>query len=221
MSPIPVPRLGSHALFGGDFYTQALGDWQVSWESLGLHRLWCHQTRENARHTVCVVMFNPGSLSGDGKDLAKDTTLRFIRNAMPDTAATLVLNLFTRATPDPVDLLSNWSERDCEKFDITAFQSKKIDALIYAYGDIGQNESKNHRFKSLIQDRIRKVKEVLGKFPQLTLPEILITKKLGNPKHPKHWNILQQIEVVKGELASLLHKDFSADTLADLPIDDG
>jgi hypothetical protein len=85
MPPIPKQKLGSHAMFGGQHYTRPLDEWQISWESIGAHRLWCHQTRKDAVHTVCVVMFNPGSLSGDGKNLKKDTTLGFVRKAMPDS----------------------------------------------------------------------------------------------------------------------------------------
>lgn len=191
-------------MFGGTYCTQTLGEWQISWESVGLHRLWCHQTRRDAKHTVCVVMFNPGSLSGDGKHLTKDTTLRFIRNAMPDTAAALILNLFTRATPDPSDLIANWHERDCDGFDITVFRSKPIDALVYAYGDIGQAGTKNLLLKSAIRRRIDEIEEVLENIPQLQLPEILITQKHGNPMHPKPWNLKRQIEIVKAGLAALL-----------------
>lgn len=191
-------------MFGGTYYTRTLGEWQISWESAGLHRLWCHQTRRDAKHTVCVVMFNPGSLSGDGKNLTKDATLRFIRNAMPDTAAALILNLFTRATPDPSELIANWHERDCGAFDITVFRSKPIDALVYAYGDIGQAGTRSRLRKSEIRQRIGEIEEVLENITQLQLPEILMTQKLGNPVHPKQWNLKQQIEVVKDGLTALL-----------------
>lgn len=87
------PKLGERAMFGGQLYSaEDFEGWNITWESHGPHRLWCHQFRGEPTHLVCIVMFNPGSLSGQGDDLSKNDTLGIIRSTMPDTAAAIVLN---------------------------------------------------------------------------------------------------------------------------------
>ena len=63
----------------GIVHSQKLDSWLVSWESEGKYRHWCHQTKEGFTKNLLVVMFNPGSLSGDGKNLKRDTTLKILR----------------------------------------------------------------------------------------------------------------------------------------------
>jgi hypothetical protein len=84
------------------------------------------------------------------------------------------------------------------------FQSKPIDAVVYAYGDIGQGGAKNRKWQSVIRQRIAEIQKVLSHFPQLALPDELITQKLRNPMHPKQWNIRKQYEVLKTGISLLL-----------------
>lgn len=193
-------------MFGGQLYRLPIEGWHVSWESVGAHRLWCYQSRGNDTHLVCVVMFNPGSLSGDGKGLAKDDTLRIIRSAMPDGTAVLVLNLFTLATPKPPELFLRWDERISTEFEITPFQSLPIDALVYAFGDLGQSGKQNRQFGDAVRERIAEITEAMRTVPRLELPAILVSQA-RNPKHPKHWKLHKQIGVVKDLLDAHIHAE--------------
>jgi len=97
----------------GKVYSHELDGWLVSWESESEYRHWCHQTNENFVENLLVVMFNPGSLSGDGKNLRKDTTLRILREVCgPAGVNPFVVNLFDYASPSPDELFSNWEKRD-------------------------------------------------------------------------------------------------------------
>ncbi len=120
----------SAAIFGGEVYQRDYEGWQIAWESIGRHRLWCSQSRPDATHTACVVMFNPGSLSGTGDGLANDDTLRILRRATPPSTSTLILNLFTLATPDPSILFEQWEQRDCPGFSIDRFRASVIDSVV-------------------------------------------------------------------------------------------
>ncbi len=203
MPKITPPKLGTRAIFGGTLYpAREYEGWQIAWESHGAHRLWCHQFRAEPKHLVCVVMFNPGSLSGDGAGLAKDDTLRIIRSAMPDTAAALVLNLFTLATPKPTVLFDQWSKRDCSAFKLAPLLANRIDAVVFAYGDGGQDRNE---CRETVRTRIVEIRAAFRSTPVAELPEVL-TSKLGNPKHPKHWKIKELIPTVKAAIARLLAK---------------
>lgn len=186
----------SAALFGGMVYQRDYEGWQIAWESIGRHRLWCSQSRPETTHTACVVMFNPGSLSGTGDGLAKDDTLRILRSAIPPNTSTLILNLFTLATPDPSILFEQWDQRDCANFSIDRLRANVIDSVVWAYGDGGQDPKRNRIFGESVRARIASIRSALAGYPAVTLPEPLISKR-GNPKHPKHWRLLRQIDNVK------------------------
>jgi Protein of unknown function (DUF1643) len=195
--------LGRSALFGGEYYSGSIEGWQVAWESVDSHRLWCHQTREKARHLVCVVMFNPGSLSGDGSNLSRDDTLRIVRSAMPDACSVLVVNLFTLAAPNPSDLFDQWDSRQSSAFDITRFQSEKIDLVVYAYGDIGQTGKTKQLYGKHIRQRVQEIADAFKGIPILELPQALISGA-KNPKHPKHWKLGKHIPTIKSTIEAFL-----------------
>lgn len=196
---------GSVALFGGVRYAKEIRGWRVAWESHGKHRLWCHQTCGVPAHLVCVVMFNPGSLRGDGASLARDATLRIIRSALPDRAAALVLNLFTLAAPKPDDFFKGWAERDYARFALAPFRSMPIDAVVYAYGDVGQDSKRNRDFdcRTQVRARITEVKEALSTFRTVQTPKALITAS-KNPMHPSQWQRRKQIPTMRNAIRSCL-----------------
>lgn len=198
-------KVGTQSVFGGMLYQKDIEGWQVAWESIGPHRLWCYQFRGEPKHLLCVVMFTPGSLSGDGRELSKDDTLRIIRSAMPENAAALVLNLFTFATPKPDVFFEQWADRDCCDFNIAAFRTMPIDAVVFAYGDGGQDRKRNrdYNYREPVLARITRLRDAMSGFPIVKTPQELISA-IGNPKHPKHWKVLRQIENVKSEISRCL-----------------
>ena len=72
-------RLSNEAMFGGNTHTKNYDGWYVIWESLNENRFWCSQEHHSNSSFVAVVMLNPGSLSGNGENLSRDTTLRIMR----------------------------------------------------------------------------------------------------------------------------------------------
>ena len=96
------------SLMGGNIYSVLLDDWEISWESQKEYRHWCIQKKTDNKKTLLVIMFNPGSLSGDGKNLSRDTTLRVLREVCGNAGFNqLILNLFDYANPKTAPLFSN------------------------------------------------------------------------------------------------------------------
>ena len=126
---------------------------------------------------------------------------------MPDTAAALVLNLFTFAGM-PEEFFDNWINRDCSAFQITPFLTMPINAVVFAYGDAGQDPKEPERHEKcskIVRARIAELHSAFGVFPMVALPTILNTK-LKNPKHPKHWKTLKQIPSVKEQITNCLRR---------------
>lgn len=181
------------AQFGGSLHERTVNCWRVTWEAKGPHRLWCFQSSGVTKRVVCVVAFNPGSLSGAGENLSRDTTLRNIRDAMPDGTGTLVLNLFTLATPNPPNLFDNWDNRDCRGFQFSQLASAPCQAVIFAYGDIGQCRKYGPQYGEQVKTRIAVARDALSQWPAITIPT---TATLKNPAHPMNWRRQFQMEGV-------------------------
>jgi hypothetical protein len=179
--------------FGGSLHEGTVNGWRVTWEAKGAHRLWCYQSNGAASRVVCVVAFNPGSLSGVGENLPRDTTLRNIRDAMPSGTGTLVLNLFTLATTAPPKLFANWTNRDCRGFDVGQLASAPCHAVMFAYGDIGQCREYGPKYGELVKERIAIVRRALAGWPEIAIPT---TGKLKNPAHPMNWRRQFQMDGV-------------------------
>lgn len=187
-----------NALLGGEVHQRELGHWTIRWESQGEYRHWCTQTRPgdfNGRF-IAVCLFNPGSLNGDGKELESDTTLGILRDVFSATPyGCLVVNLFDRATPDPAQLFSRWSQRD--KLDsemIYHFVSPFVAGSIRAYGDF---ENHPDRVKGNdIRARVAGLELWRAQFPRIDSP----TNDNGTPMHVMRW----QFRRLKGIMAERL-----------------
>ncbi|MBQ4830606.1 DUF1643 domain-containing protein [Alteromonas sp. MMG017] len=182
-----------NSINGGQVFNHELDGWSVFWESGSNYRHWCHQIKNPKWDSLLVVMFNPGSLSGDGANLSKDTTLRILREVCG--AANLnpyVINLFDYASASPQKLFDNWEQRDSNsivfgKLPLSIFQS-----YILAYGDYenwGQRDTE-------IKDRQALVLSYLESLNEILLPK----NNSGSPKHPMIW----QRQKLKPSISSFL-----------------
>ncbi len=181
------------SLLNGNVYNHNIDGWSVTWESNLGFRHWCYQMKDLAWENLMVVMFNPGSLSGDGSNLSKDTTLRILREVCKEANLNpFVINLFDYSSPSPQVLFDNWKDRDPEDLVFNKLSLSEFRWLIYAYGDYenwGQQDGE-------IKERQYFVKEVLGSIPEIDLPK----NKSGTPKHPIIW----QRQKIKDEIACIL-----------------
>jgi len=169
-------------------YEAYVGDWRVSWETLGGHRLWCNQEHPSGRRRAAVVMLNPGSLSGSGERLGEDTTLRILREIFLDTGySPVIVNLFTLVTTSPSALFERWDERNHPEAGRGMSRALACQAVLYAYGAYGVAG----KFASGVNDRICEVRRALGAIPEIQVP----LAKTKTPKHP----IRIQIERLKEE----------------------
>ncbi|MBN1888891.1 MAG: DUF1643 domain-containing protein [Thermoflexales bacterium] len=189
-------------LLGGIVYTYQLDKWKISWESDEKYRHWCLQEHSSNTDIALVVMFNPGSLSGDGANLRTDTTLRILREVFCDTGLNpLVVNLFDFATPKINELYQHWSQRDKGKCVYSLLPYEKIRIVVYAYGDY-ENKDKH---TSDVKERIRSVRSLLAEIPEI----IVASNRSGTPKHPMNW----QREGIKSNAQQLV-RDFYRSRLA-------
>jgi hypothetical protein len=176
-------------ILNGNIYIHQLDGWSISWESDGDYRHWCLQSQSDNENEILLVMINPGSLSGDGKNLRRDTTLRIIREAFSETGANpFIINLFDYATPSPNVLFENWSKKDNKNLVFTEVKKRKFSAIMYAYGDY----ENNIEFGSEVKNRISHVREEFKYLPEVVLPK----NNSGSPKHPMIW----QTQGIKGEI---------------------
>jgi hypothetical protein len=175
---------------GGTVYRHHLDGWDVSWESSGRYRHWCLQTRQGHSLRVVVVMKNPGSLSGDGANLRRDTTLRILRN-VGDAARIdwLVVNLFDYAAPNPAELHDNWSERDAQSLVFGQLNLPADRFVIFAHGDFNSNHMSDY------QERLAFVRHALASLREISTP----VTKAGNGVHPINWQRMRLMpQVVAG-----------------------
>ena len=173
-------RTALDKLLNGTVYTREVDGWSISWESNGAYRHWCFQQHPANDRTILVVMLNPGSLQGDGKDLTKDTTLRILREVFETTGLNpFIINLFDLATPSPKELFSNWGKRDSDKLIYENIKHEHFSGILYAYGDYGVADVDYPE----IADRIGLVKRNFKRLPEVELPQNID----GTPKHPMGW----------------------------------
>ena len=175
-------------LLNGTIYPKEYKNWDISWESDGDYRHWCIQRPLDSQtdDLIVAVMINPGSLSKDGRELPRDTTLRILRNVFDTTKyGCLVLNLFDLATPKPTKLFERWSQRDKADSELIydVFPYDHIVATVFAYGDY-ENHSDPEIGRQL-KDRIRVIRESLSDFPVIDSPN----NTSGSPKHVMKWQI--------------------------------
>lgn len=181
------------SLLAGECYFHELNDWQISWESDGNYRHWCHQAKEGFKKNLLVVMFNPGSLSHDGANLRKDTTLRILREVCePAKLNPFIVNLFDFANPSANMLFANWEKRDGTSLIFNKLETIKFSAYISAYGDY----ENSCEYDTEIKNRIALVKSNLLGIREIILP----LNKSGTPKHPMTW----QRQKLKSEISQLL-----------------
>ncbi len=173
------PMHAGTAIFGGKVRARQIGDWRISWESADRYRLWCLQEHPRNSRAAVVVMLNPGSLSGAGENLTRDTTLRVLRRLFEETTYNpFVVNLFNLATtkPDVLFESGNWTCKDYEAFSYKALPLNQFSAVMYAYGDY---QNKAH-YASEIASRIEEVRAVFAGIPEIMVPK----NRSGTPKHP-------------------------------------
>ncbi len=161
-------------------YSKYLDNWKISWESEGQYRHWCLQQYICHTSIILVVMFNPGSLSRDGRDLKKDTTLRILREVFEESQfSPLIVNLYDYSTSSPAVFFSHWNKRDSTTSIYSRLDYSKIKGVLSDYGD--------YQFKSIkgldIEERIGFVKKHLENIPEVVSPK----NKTQSPKHPLSW----------------------------------
>lgn len=179
MLPWPASK-AMNSILRGEVYSHELDGWLVSWESENDYRHWCHQTDERFSKNILVVMFNPGSLSGAGKNLRKDTTLRILREVCePAGVNPFVINLFDYASTSPDELFSSWEKRDGSGLIYTKLGKVEFTAFMMAYGDYENRGERDNEIK----ERIALVKSNLSGVKEIILPR----NSSGTPKHPIIW----------------------------------
>ncbi len=178
---------------GGKVCYKWIDSWEVTWESNGDYRHWCIQMQPGGDPLILVVMLNPGKLSGDGRELAKDSTLGVLRDVFSETGFNhTIVNLFDLAASKKLSLVDQWSRRDPPTLVYNKLKRIKFSGIIYAYGDIDAPEFPN----SDAIDRANSVKSIFGGIPIIQTPK----NKSGNPAHPLNWLRRKQLDEVKNTL---------------------
>jgi hypothetical protein len=122
-------------------------------------------------------MLNPGSLSGAGENLSRDTTLRILRELFEGTSYNpFAINLFNLATPKPFVLFEEWEQRDHPAFTYHDLPIGKLSVVMYAYGDY----ENGNEHPTQIRERIIELREILRGVPEIKVPR----NQSGTPKHP-------------------------------------
>jgi hypothetical protein len=182
---------------GGIVYQHTLDGWDIAWESNGDYRHWCRQEKAGHGQTVVIVMQNPGSLSGDGANLKRDTTLRILRIVGGATQIKwLVINLFDFATPKPSELHDHWSRRDSKALIYSKIRKADYQFILFAHGDLDVDRQADYAM------RIALVRKSFGSLTPIVIP----STKSGNPIHPMNWQrnkvIGQVIQAVTDQIKS-------------------
>lgn len=202
------------SLLGGTVHEGQIDDWTVAWEATEVsnyrYRHWCVQSEGAAKERViAVLMLNPGSLSGNGEGLRKDTTLRVLRRVFSGCEVDcLALNLFDLAMPKPSDLFNaeTWDFRNRSAclsiFEVLPWE--RIVGVLYAYGNFANSFKE---YSTAIESRQNEIKDLFSKH---NIPSIDIgaTKNaVGAPPHPYRWQITKNTEVVRSAVRGALRDD--------------
>jgi len=180
-------------------HSKPIDGWNVSWESHGPYRLWCKQEHPANEKTAAVVMLNPGSLSGNGSNLSRDTTLRVLRELFGNSGYNpFVVNLFNLATPKPEVLFDQWPLRDDAEFDYSSLPVRDFSAVLYAYGSYEHHAT----YSDEVLTRIDQIKSLLSGIPEIVVPKA----SNGTPKHPMRI----QIEKLKDVFRDAISKHAAA-----------
>jgi hypothetical protein len=166
------------SIMGGTVWRHHIDGWDVAWESSGKYRHWCRQTRPGHSESVLAVLMNPGSLSGDGSNLRRDTTLRILRK-VGERASTnwLIVNLFDLATPKPTELHTRWQYRDAKALIFEALDLQGVPFVLFAHGNVGADHEADFR------NRITMVRSAFAPLREIHVPRT----KDGHPVHPMNW----------------------------------
>jgi hypothetical protein len=186
-------------VLGGMIHCKQYKNWDVSWETDGDYRHWCIQRPSDSptSRLISVVLTNPGTLSGDGRELARDTTLRILRTTFEGTRyGCLILNLFDFATPKPPVLFGQWNNRDKIKSKLVyeVFPQKHVVATIFAYGDY--ENSSPPTIRRQVKDRISLIRDRLRALPVIESP----LNRTGSPKHVMKWQIDGHIDEMNASI---------------------
>ena len=178
---------------GGRVFRRDLDGWSVSWESAGAYRHWCVQEKPAHRRRVMLVLKNPGSLSDDGTQLRRDTTLRILRH-VGETAGIdwLIVNLFDFAAPNPRDLHANWARRDAQALVFGRLPLGEEECLMFAHGDFGPDRARAYR------RRIALIRGLFASLREIRIPQT----KAGNGLHPINWQRMRLIPSVTKAIAA-------------------
>ncbi|GAB1071122.1 MAG: hypothetical protein SAqTSA_12180 [Shewanella algae] len=180
----------------GRVYSRDIDGWKIYWESCGIYRHWCHQIKNRDWNSLLIVMFNPGSLSMDGSNLKKDTTLRILRDVCGTAKFNpYIINLFDYATPSPQVLFKNWNKRDSNTLIFDKLPLSIFTNYILAYGDYENWKL----YKSEINDRQTLVLHHLKELNEIILPK----NNSGTPKHPITW----QRQKLKKKISTILRDE--------------
>jgi hypothetical protein len=182
----------------GTEYKRTLEDWEISWGSTNnLYRHWCKQVHGLNNGFILVVMFNPGSLKGQGIKLSRDTTLRILREVFQGTGLNpFIINLFDFSASTTDEFFNNWEKRDGEKLIFDDLALSDFKGVLYAYGDYENLRT----YRSIIIDRIDFVRNKSS-----LLPEISLCKNIsGTPRHPYSW----QLKKLKNDIRNII-KEFA------------
>lgn len=120
-------------------------------------------------------MKNPGSLSGDGANLRRDTTLRILR--IVGEAVGLdqtIINLFDYAADD---LHANWKRRDSSRLVYGRLKTACYRAILFAHGDFDRQRRADYT------KRVTLVRQTFSPLPTIVIPLTIA----GNPVHPMNW----------------------------------
>lgn len=170
------------SILNGKVYSKIYSNWELTWESDSNYRHWCYLKKlgTSYKDDILVVLFNPGSLSGNGDNLSRDTTLRNIRKVFDDLPYNcVVMNLFDFATPKPdVLIFNNWINKDKSNYSsiYDYLELFNIKAYILAYGDY---ENWSDADNQSIRKRIEHIRDKLNKY--IAIP--VIYNNSGTPKH--------------------------------------
>lgn len=123
-------------------------------------------------------MENPGSLSGNGANLKRDSTLRILRT-LGDAVSTnvMVTILFDCANPKFDGLHANWKRRDGTKLVFHHLAKRNYEDILYAHGDPERMNLDDY------VELIAHVRSVFKGVPEITCPRT----KAGHPVHTLNW----------------------------------